>query len=109
MATIPFEEDDELILVEFEEVGVRSVSAKDSRELVEKSKQAIERSMTTVKRMAKKAIKTIQAIPVSERPHTFQFQFGIKLSGDVGAVVAKAGAETAFTVTMTWEHKEEKK
>jgi hypothetical protein len=109
MTTIPFEEDDELILVEIEEIGVRSISRDTTEELVKKSKQAIERSMTTVKRMAKKAVKTIQAIPVSEQPHTFQFQFGIKLSGELGAVVAKTGAEAAFTVTMTWEHKEEKK
>jgi hypothetical protein len=75
---------------------------------VEKSKKAIERSMKTVQRMAKKALKTIQAIPISERPTTFQFQFGIKMSGEAGAVVAKAGAEAAITVTMTWEHKDKK-
>ena len=106
MATISFEEDDDLILVEFEETGVRPTSSREPRELVEKSKQAIERSMITVRRMAKKAIKAIHDIPVSERPHTFQFQFGIKLNGEVGAVVAKAGAETAFTITMTWENNE---
>lgn len=105
MATVPFEEDDELILVEFEEVGLRSVSSRDAGELVEKSKQAIERSMKTVQRMAKKAVKTIKAIPVSERPNKVEFLFGIKMSGEAGAVVAKMGAEAAITVTMTWEHK----
>lgn len=109
MATIPFEEDDDLILVEIEETGVRSVSRDTVDDLAEKSKKAIDRSMTTVKRMAKKAIKTMQDIPVTERPTTLQFQFGIKMTGEAGAVIAKAGAEAAITVTMTWEHKEEKK
>jgi hypothetical protein len=105
MTTAKIEEEDEVILVEFEdEHGLRSVS-NDPAELLEKSKEAIERSMETVQRMAKKAIKTIKAIPVSERPTTFQFQFGVKLNGELGAVVAKLGTEAAFTVTMTWEHK----
>jgi hypothetical protein len=109
MTTTQFEEDDEVILVEFEdEFGLRSVS-NDPVEYLEKSKRAIERSMKTVQRMAKKAVKTIQAIPVSERPTKVEFQFGIKMSGEAGAVIAKAGAEAAITVTMTWEHKAKSK
>lgn len=105
MTTMQIEDDDDVILVEFEdESGLSSVS-NDPAELLEKSQKAIERSMKTVHRMAKKAGKTIQGIPISERPTTFQFQFGIKLSGELGAMVAKAGAEAAITVTMTWEHK----
>ena len=106
MSTLQIEDDDEVILVEFEdESGLRSVS-NDPSDLLEKSKNAIERSMKTVKSMAKKAVKTIKEIPVSERPSTFQFQFGIKMNGEAGAVVAKVGAEAAITVTMTWEHKD---
>ena len=108
MPTLEVEDDDEIILVEFEdESGLRSVS-NDPEELLEKSKMAIERSMETIQGMAKKAIKTIKAIPVSERPSTVQFQFGIKMNGEAGAVVAKVGAEAAITVTMTWEHKDKK-
>ena len=106
MSTLQFEDDDDVILVEFEdESGLRSVS-NDPDELLEKSQMAIERSMKTIKRMAKKAVKTIKEIPVSERPSTVQFQFGIKMNGEAGAVVAKVGAEAAITVTMTWEHKD---
>jgi hypothetical protein len=108
MATVRFEEDEDVILVEFEdEYGIRSVSS-DPAEFVEKSKKAIERSMKTVQRMAKKAVRTIQSIPISERPSKFEFQFGIKMNGEAGAVVAKAGAEASITVTMTWEHKGKK-
>ena len=108
MAQFEVQDDDDVILVEFEdESGLRAVS-NDPNELLEKSKMAIEHSMKTVKRMAKKAVKTIQEIPVTERPTTVQFQFGIKMNGEAGAVVAKVGAEAAITVTMTWEHKDKK-
>ena len=108
MPTFQVEDDDEVILVEFEdESGLRSVS-NDPEELLDKSKMAIERSMETIQGMAKKAVRTIQGIPISERPSKVEFQFGIKMNGEVGAVVAKVGAEAAITVTMTWEHKDKK-
>jgi hypothetical protein len=109
MPQVQVQDDDDVILVEFEdEAGLRSVS-NDPDELLNKSKAAIERSMKTIETMAKKAIETIKAIPVSERPSTFQFQFGIKMNGEAGAVVAKVGAEAAITVTMTWDHKSKSK
>lgn len=108
MAQFEVQDDDDVILVEFEdESGLRTVS-NDPIELLTKSQMAIERSMKTVKSMAKKAIKTIQEIPVSERPSTVQFEFGIKFNGETGALVAKVGAEAAINVTMTWEHKGKK-
>ena len=108
MAQFDVQDDDDVILVEFEdESGLHSVS-NDPEELLNKSKMAIERSMKTVKSMAKKAVKTIREIPVSERPSTVQFQFGIKMNGEAGAVVAKVGAEAAITITMTWDHKGKK-
>ena len=104
MPTLEVEDEDDVILVEFEnESGLRSVS-NDPEELLEKSKMAIERSMATIQGMAKKAIKAIQGIPISERPSKVEFQFGIKMNGEAGAMVAKVGGEAAITVTMTWEH-----
>ena len=109
MDPIQIESDEEIILVEFEdEAGLHPVS-NDPQELIEKSQMAIERSMKTIKGMAKKAVKTIQSIPVSERPSTVEFQFGIKMNGEAGAMIAKVGAEAAITVTMTWEHKPKSK
>lgn len=109
MSTLQVENDDDIILVEFrDESGLSSVSI-DPEELIRKSQVAIERSMKTMQSMGKKAIKTIQSIPVSERPSTFQFQFGINLNGEAGALIAKVGAEASIIVTMTWEHKPKSK
>jgi hypothetical protein len=35
-------------------------------------------------------------------PREYQVQFGIKLNGEVGAVVARTGLEGHFNVTMAW-------
>ncbi len=103
MAQFQVEDDDEVILVEFAPAaGVRSVSL-SPQDVVEKSKEAIEKAMKTMRGMAKKTMKTIQDIPFSERPNTITVEFGLKLSADVGAVLAKAGVEAAINVTMTWE------
>jgi len=109
MATVQFEADDDVILVEFADESGLIRASNDPDELLNKSKMAIERSMLTIQNMARKAVETIQAIPVSEKPSTVQFQFGIKMNGEVGAVVAKVSSEAAITVTMTWEHKTKSK
>ena len=104
MATLPVQDDDDVILVEFAtKTGVRSVSL-NSEDVVEKSKKAIENTMKTMRAMASKTMKTIKTIPVSERPTTFQVEFGIKFDAEGCALVAKASAEASITITMTWEH-----
>ena len=95
-------DDDEVILVEFAPVaGVRSVSLTPAG-VVEKSQEAIDNALKTMRKMAKKSVKAIQAIPVTERPNTIAVSFGLKLNAEGGAVVAKASVEAAINVTITW-------
>jgi hypothetical protein len=110
MATLQLEHGDEgVILVDLAPAsGVRSVSL-SPKDVIEKSQEAMEHAMKTVRRMAKKTMKTIQAIPVSERPTTFEVQFGIKLNAEGNALVTKAGGEATMNITMTWEHKSKAK
>jgi hypothetical protein len=110
MSTLQVENDDEgIILVDLvPAAGVRSVSL-TPKDLVEKSKEAMEHAMKTVRRMAKKTMKTVKAIPVSERPTTFEVQFGIKLNAEGNALVTKAGGEATMNITLTWEHKSKAK
>jgi hypothetical protein len=105
MPTTQIEENDEVILVDLQPApGVRQVSL-DAKDLAEKSKMALDNAMKSVRGMAKKAVKTLKDIPISERPTSMSVSFGLKLTAEGNAVVAKAGAETSFTVTMSWEHK----
>jgi len=40
---------------------------------------------------------------LSSKPNKIEVQFGLKLSGQVGAVIAKTGTEASFSVKVTWE------
>ena len=106
MLTLQAENEEEgVILVDLAPAsGVRSVSL-TPQGVVEKSRLAMEHAMTTVRRMARKTMKTIEAIPVSERPTTFEVEFGIKMNAEGNALVTKAGGEATINITMTWEHK----
>ena len=108
MTTTQIEEDDEVILVELTPTaGVRSVSISPT-DMIEKSKEAMDHAMKSIRGMAKKTVRTIKEIPISERPTTISVEFGLKLNAEGNAVVAKAGMEATLNVTMTWEHKAKK-
>ena len=108
MTTTQIEEDDEVILVELTPTaGVRSVSISPT-DMLEKSKEAMDHAMKSIHGMAKKTVRTIKEIPISERPTTISVEFGLKLNAEGNAVVAKAGMEATLNVTMTWEHKAKK-
>ena len=101
--------DDFPILVDFSPApGVRSVARMSKEELVEKSKIAIETAMFTMRLMAARAVETIKKIKITERPDKVEMEFGLTLDAEAGALIAKAGAEAAIKVTMTWENKKEK-
>jgi hypothetical protein len=101
MTTMQIEDEDDVILVDLQPVaGMRQVSL-NSNDLVEKSKEAIDHAMKSMQGMAKKTVRAIKKIPVSERPHTVEVSFGLKLTAEGGALVAKAGVEAAINVTMT--------
>ena len=108
MTTTQIEDDDEIILVELTPTaGVRSVSISPT-DMLEKSKEAMDHAMKSIRGMAKKTVRTIKEIPISERPTTISVEFGLKLNAEGNAVVAKAGMEATLNVTMTWEHKAKK-
>lgn len=103
MPTFEVEEDDEVIIVEFAPVpGVRSVSL-SPKDVIEKSQEAVEAALKNMQKMAKKTAKAIKKIPVTEKPGTISVSFGLKLTAEGGAVLAKAGLEAGINVTMTWQ------
>jgi hypothetical protein len=42
---------------------------------------------------------------MSEPPDKVEVEFGVKLNADAGVILASAGAEANYTVTLTWRHK----
>ena len=108
MTTTQIEADEEVILVELTPVaGVRSVSV-STTDMLEKSKEAIDHAMKSMQGMAKKTVRAIKKIPISERPHTVEVSFGLKLTAEGNAVVVKGGMEAAINIKMTWNRQEEK-
>jgi hypothetical protein len=91
------------ILVEFpDRPGVRAVSLKDSaEELAEKSAQALDKAMDTVRGMAVRSVKAVKDL--TDPPDNIEVEFGIKLDAEAGAMVAKAGTEASFNVTLSWQ------
>ena len=102
-------DEQDVILVDFGSMaGVRGVASYSAVDMYEKSDEAVEKAMKTIRAMAEKTVNTVKAIPVSERPSKVEVEFGIKFDIEAGAVVAKASAETAVKVTLTWEHQNAK-
>ncbi|GAB4581805.1 MAG: hypothetical protein Fur0022_45550 [Anaerolineales bacterium] len=73
-------------------------------ELVEKSREAIDKAMDTIQGMAAKTIAAAKGI--SEPPDAIEVEFGIKLDAQAGALVAQAGTEASITVKMVWRPKD---
>ena len=107
MTTIKIEEEDEVILVDLQPAaGLRSVSAIDPKDIALKSQEAIDHAMSSMRGMAKKTVRAIKKIPISERPHTVEVSFGLKLTAEGNAVVVKGGMEAAINVKMSWTRTE---
>lgn len=88
------------ILVEFEARGVQPVSRDDAR-LVERSQQALDSAMDTIQAMGERVVSTITDMG-PRAPKEVEVEFGITLSAEAGALVAKVATEAAFTVKLKW-------
>lgn len=86
------------ILVEVDEdaSGIERVS-RDEGGLVRASK-GLEAALAAVRPAARAVLESVDGLGLCER----QVQFGVKLNGEVGAVIAKSGVEANFQVTLIW-------
>jgi hypothetical protein len=87
--------------------GVRGVASFSPEMMAERSAEAIDKAMGTIRAMSVRVVNTIREIKISERPSKVEVEFGITMTADADALVAKVGTEAAITVTLTWEHKDE--
>jgi len=100
--TTPTVDQDTLILVEIApRAGTRAVSRLSPADLANRSAEALDAAMGTIKKMARR-VSTLH----KEMPHEFtqiEIEFGVKLDVEAGALLAKAGGEASLNVTLTWE------
>lgn len=77
----------------------RGVLAKEK--LAELSARALDNAMCTVQSMAARVSETIDDL--AGNPDEVEAEFGITLDFEGQALIAKAGAEAAISVTLTWK------
>src|SRR5512137_150208 len=95
----------DVILVDFAPApGVRGVAKISMEQLQQKSAQAIDKAMGIMRAMADKGMEAVQKIELARRPSTMALEFGLKLTAEGGALLAKAGVEAHVTVTLTWNY-----
>ncbi|MDP8240099.1 MAG: CU044_2847 family protein [Candidatus Hatepunaea meridiana] len=92
------------VLIEFEtERGVRQAAGRPD-DLSEKSEKALEKSMNTIHNMADRMVHAVSDLKL--KPSSFELAFGIKLTAETGALIAKAGGEANFNVKLTWNNQD---
>jgi hypothetical protein len=94
-------EDGTSMLVEIEEPEHGGlVKASRSDDVITKAHQTLEKSLEKVKPAAQFVIQKLREL--HDAPDEVQVSFGLKLSAEAGAVLASAGAEANYTVTLKW-------
>ena len=93
----------ETLLFEVDEpddIGVTAISISVDQDtgMVE-----LDKALGGVKRAAGQVLETMRSIAVP--PDSCEISFGVKLSGTVGAIIAKASTEANFTIKLTWTKK----
>jgi hypothetical protein len=99
-------EDGTTMLVEIAEPDQGGlVKASRAGEMIVKAQLSLEKSLEKVKPAAEHVIAQLRKI--QDSPDEVQVAFGLKLSADAGAVLASAGAEANYIVTLKWVKSEE--
>ena len=93
-----------LVEIEDNEEGISKASRLGKG--FEKASQSLEKSVDKIKPMAEAVLKKLHEL--SEKPDEISVEFGLKLSGSAGAVLASSSLEANYTITLKWV-KEEKK
>ncbi|MGH8897213.1 MAG: CU044_2847 family protein [Egibacteraceae bacterium] len=85
-----------VVEVDDEAFGVQR-AARDEDEVVRAGKK-LEAALAVIRPAARAVLDGLGGLAPDEK----QVCFGVKLNGQVGALIAKTGAEGHFQVTLTW-------
>lgn len=92
----------EPILVELAEIPGEEEVSLSSVNVAEKSVEALDNAMRTIKYMAQHAVATVNELEVPSRPTQVEMEFGVKLDVEANAWVAKTRGEGNIIVRLTW-------
>lgn len=95
-------------MVEIDEPEPDGGLVKASREsaMIERSQLNFDQALDKVRPAANAIIGKLRKL--SDPPDEIEVEFGLKMSAEAGAVVAAAGIEANYTVTLKWKRPESK-
>jgi hypothetical protein len=93
-----------VIPVEVDEDVTGVVRAARPGELTKEATQTLEGAIDAVAPAASMLITKLRAVAADV--DSVEVEFGLKLSGEVGAIIAKTSVEANFTVKVTWKARE---
>lgn len=70
-----------------------------------KTVDTFNRALKTIHLVVSSAVEQIRSFDQQITPDEFQLKFGVKLSGEYGAVVTKVCGEAQIEVTATYNHR----
>jgi hypothetical protein len=89
------------IAVEVDEQVSGVVRSARPGEVVGRAGESLEEALDRAMPAAQALIAKLRDL--ASHPDEIEVQFGLKLSGELGAVLAKTGAEGNFSITLTWK------
>ena len=97
----------EPVLVQFEVRGLQPVSRDDSQ-LIERSQKALASAMSTIQQMSERVVSTLKGINLADRPDEIEVEFGLVLTAEAGALIARVETEAGFKVKLKWTREKPK-
>ena len=95
-------EDGNSILVEVESEEPKGmVPASRGKGVPEKAHQTFEAALEKVKPVASAVISKLRSL--HDAPDEIEVEFGLKMNAEAGAIVAAAGVEANYKVTLKWK------
>ena len=74
-------------------------------EKVEQAQQTFEEALDKVRPVARAVLSKLRHLDIHDPPDEIEVEFGLKLDVQARAIVASAGMEANFKVTLTWKRK----
>lgn len=93
------------IVIEVDEAEGGIVRATRPGEIVAKATETFENTLEKIKPAASAIIAKLRGL--CDPPDEMEVEFGLKLSAEAGVVVAAAGAEANYKVTLKWGKSDE--
>ena len=93
--------DDDIVFVEIDP-SIQSREVEASRQSKENSRirESFDQALKTIRASANQIVKAMKSL--SQPPTEFEVEFGLKIDGELGAVVARTLTSAHYVVKLTW-------